>query len=137
MTVSDAELAASNPAIGIEITLAGGVDDFGGQGWRRGVAVPAAGAALRVEIVAQRLLVEARLRLAGLVDIHRPEPRAVRGHHLFDHDDPSVAIPAKFKFGVGNNDALVADDFFAERIDRAGHALQREHHLVPENFTHS
>ena len=119
------QLAPRHPPIGLEIALAGRLHHARRQRRRRGVAVPAAGAALGVEIVAQRLLVEARLRLAGLVDVRRPEPRAVGRHHLVDQDDAAVAVAAELELGVGDDDALVAADLFAERIDRARHALER------------
>src|SRR4051812_14620101 len=81
---------ARDAAIGFEVALAAGIHHAGRQRRWRGVAVPAAGAALGVEIVTQRLFVEAGLRLAGLVDTGRPEARAVGGHHLVDQDDASV-----------------------------------------------
>ena len=108
MRLRDIQRGAGDAAIGIEIALAGGVDDGGGQRRRRGFAVPAAGAPLSVEIVAQRLLVETGLRPAGLIGIRRPEPRTIGGHHLVDQDDAPVAIPAEFEFGVGDDDALAA-----------------------------
>src|SRR5437016_1938643 len=91
MTGLDCEFTSRHPPKSLQVALAGGVDDAGRQRRGRGVAVPAAGAALGVEIVAQRLLVEARLRLAGLVDVHCPESRTVGGHHLVDQDDAAVA----------------------------------------------
>src|SRR6187401_2297414 len=97
---SNREISPRHPAIRFQIALARGVDDAGGQRWRRGVAVPAAGAALGVEVVAQRLLVEARLRLAGFVDVDGPEPRTVWSHHLVDQDDAAIAVAAEFEFGV-------------------------------------
>src|SRR5204862_7450273 len=81
------ELAAGQPAIGLAVALAGGVDHAGGQPGRGCVAVPAAGMALDIEPVAQRLLVEAGLRLARPIAIGRPEARAVGGHHLVDQQD--------------------------------------------------
>src|SRR6266702_2783294 len=58
MTESDCEIGSRDQAIGLEIAPAGGLAD----------------AALGVEIIAQWLFVEARLRLAGFVRIRRPEP---------------------------------------------------------------
>src|ERR1041385_4211392 len=81
------KLSAGDQAVRLEIALAGGVHDAVRQGWRRRLAVPAAGAALCVEIIAQRLLVETRLRPARRIDVRSPEPRAVRRHHLVDQDD--------------------------------------------------
>src|SRR6266702_1267774 len=104
MTESDFEFASRHAPICLDVALARRIDNAGGQGWWRGVAVPPAGVALGVEIVAQRLLVEARLRLAGFVDVDRPEPRAVRRHHLVDQDDASIPVAAEFEFGVGDDD---------------------------------
>src|SRR5258705_13910783 len=123
MTRQDCELMAGDAAVGLELTLAGGFPHARRQRRRRRLAVPAAGASLGVEIIAQRLLVEARLRPAGPIGIRGPEPRTVRGHHLVDQDDASIAISAELEFGVGDDNALVAADFLAEGIDRAGHAL--------------
>src|SRR6516164_4025635 len=49
----------------VPVAVAGRGDDVGGQRRGRGLAIPSAGTALGVEPVAQRLLVEARLRAAG------------------------------------------------------------------------
>src|ERR1700754_4907143 len=133
---SDRKVSAGDQLVRLEVTLARRVHHARRQ-WRRwSVAVPAAGAPFRIEIIAQRLLVEARLRPAGRVDIRRPEPRAVGGHHLVDQDDAAVGVAAEFEFGVGDKDALAAADGLAERIDRAGHALQRVGHLIAEDFAH-
>src|SRR3974390_3546999 len=96
-----------------EIALAGGIHDAFRQRWRRRIAVPAAGAALRLEIIAQRLLVEACLRPAWLPGVGCPEARTVGGHHLVDQDDASVLVAAEFKLGVGDDDALVPAQFLA------------------------
>src|SRR6202163_4550426 len=129
MTRLDCELTAGGASIRLEIALAGGAHHAVRQRWRRGVAIPAAGATLGLEIIAQRLLVETRLRLSRFVDIRRPEPGTIGGHHLVDQDDAAAAIPAKFEFGVGNDNGLVAADFFAERIDGASHGLELVRHL--------
>src|SRR3981081_2442335 len=110
MTALDAQLTPRNPSIRFQIPFLARAPHARRQRRRRGVAVPAAGATLGVEIVAQRLLVETRLRLAGLVDVDRPEPRTVGGHHFVDQDDASIAVAAEFELGVGDDDALVAAD---------------------------
>src|ERR1700712_39324 len=120
----DFELPAGDAAIGLEITLAGGLDDACGQRRRRGLAVPAAVAALGVEVIAQRLLVEARLRLSRTIGIRGPEPRTVGRHHLVDQDDATGLVAAEFEFGVGDDDALLAADPLAEGIDVARHLPQ-------------
>src|SRR3981081_3871500 len=95
MMKSDFEFSPRHAAIGLEIALAGGIHHACRQRRRRrGIAVPAAGAALGVEIIAQRLLVEARLRLPGLIHIRRPEPRTVGGPPFLDQHDAALAMPA-------------------------------------------
>src|SRR5437879_13003499 len=108
VTVLDLQLTPRYPPIRFEIALARRIHHAVGQRWGRGVAVPAAGAALGVEIVAQRLLVEGGLRPAELVDVGRPEPRTVRRHHLVDQDDAAVGSPSELELGVGDDDALMA-----------------------------
>src|SRR6202012_5009755 len=66
-SLCELQLGPGDAAIGLQIALAGGVDDACRQRRRRGFAVPAAGVAFDVEIIAQRLLVEARLWLAGRI----------------------------------------------------------------------
>src|SRR6185369_11338621 len=124
MTQLDRQLTSRHPPIRFEIPLARRVHHAVRQRRGRGVAVPAAGAALGVEIVTQRLLVEGGLWPAGLVDVGGPEPRTVRGHHLIDQDDAAVGSPSKLELGVGDDDALMAGYPFAEIIDRARHALE-------------
>src|SRR5260221_990930 len=119
MTRLDRELTPRHPPIGLEIALAGGLHDAGRQGRRRRLAVPAAGAALGVEIIAQPLLVETRLRLAWPVNIRRPESRTVEGHHLVDQDGMSILVAAGFIFGGGEDDARGAAHLFSEANDGA------------------
>src|SRR3954463_1976202 len=97
---SDRKVSAGDQPVRLEIALAGGIDHAVRQWRRRGVAVPAAGGPLDVEIIAQRLLVEARLRPARRVDIRRPEPRAVGSHHLVNQNDAAVGVAAEFEFGI-------------------------------------
>src|SRR2546426_2847335 len=74
--------------------------------WRgRRVAVPLAFLLQAGEIVAQRLLVEARLALAGPVAVRRPEPRGVGREDLVDHEQPPVGRRAELELGVGDDDA--------------------------------
>src|SRR5436305_1085922 len=134
VTVLDLQVAPGYPPIRFEIPLARRIDHAVRQRWRRGVAVPAAGAALRVEIVAQRLLVEGWLRPAGLVDVGGPEPRAVRRHHLVDQDDAAIRRAAELELGVGDDDALMSGNPFAEIIDGARHALELLGDVVAQNL---
>src|SRR6478752_1567779 len=79
----------------LEIACRGGAHDLVRQRRRRSLAVPATGAPLTVEIIAQRLLVEARLRTAGRILLGRPEARAVRREHLVDEADGTVAVASE------------------------------------------
>src|SRR4051812_147076 len=134
--LSDLQIATGDASIGLQIALAGGLDDAGGQRRRRRFAVPAPGTTLRLEIIAQRLLVETWLRLAGLVPVSRPETRTVRCHHLVDQDDAAVFIPAKFELGVRDNDASIVADLFAYCINRTGHALEHVCHFLAKDLAH-
>src|SRR5690242_6447428 len=80
--VSRVELCAGQALEDVEVPSAGGAHHLGRQGGRRRLPVPSACTALSIEVVTQRLLVEARLRSAGAVGVRRPEPRAVGGEHL-------------------------------------------------------
>src|SRR5260221_2751263 len=134
---SNLQLMPCHAPVGFEIAVAGRINDAGRQRRWRGVAVPAAGFSLGVEIVAQRLLVEARLALAGLVDVDGPEPRTVGGHHLVDQNDAAILVAAELELGVGDDDALLAGGLFAKRVDRARHALQRGRDGIAQHFAHA
>src|SRR5437660_4835840 len=94
-TKSDLQLTPRHAPIRFEIPLARRIHHAVGQRRGRRVAVPAAGATLGIEIVAQRLLVEGGLRPAGLVAVGGPEPRTVRGHYLGDQDHAAVRRAAE------------------------------------------
>src|SRR3954466_10339753 len=72
---------------GIEISITRRVDHPGGEWGRRRLTIPPARATLAIEIVAERLLVEARLRPARRVDVGGPEARAVGCEHFVDQAD--------------------------------------------------
>jgi hypothetical protein len=57
----DIEWRDGEPAKGFKVSFARGVDDLGRQVRWRSLTVPSPGSPLAVEIVTQRLLVEARL----------------------------------------------------------------------------
>ena len=118
------QLGTGQPAIGFEVALARRVDDLGRQLRRRRLAVPAAGMALDIEPVAQRLLVEAGLRPALGVTVERPEARRIRRHHLVDQQDLAVSRAAELELGVGDDDALLQRDVAAARVDEARQPLE-------------
>src|SRR5947208_16986078 len=73
--------------VGVQVAEARRLHHRIGKARRRRLSVPTAGTTLGVEVVPQRLLVEARLRLAGYIALGRPETRAVRSEHLVDQPD--------------------------------------------------
>src|SRR5688572_12191760 len=90
----------------LEVSLARRLDNALGQRGSGRVAVPASGLALTVEVIAQRLLVEARLAATWLIAVRRPEARAVRRQHLVDQQDPP-ALGSEFELRVGDDDAAL------------------------------
>src|SRR5215203_2864388 len=71
--------------------------------WRRWcLTVPPPRTSLNVEVVAQRLFVEARLRPAGRVALGGPEARAVRGQHFIDQANRARGVTAELELGVGD-----------------------------------
>ena len=52
------------------------------------------------------LFVVAGLALSNFVASKRPEAGTVRRQHLIAKDDLTIFIKTKFKFGIGNDDAL-------------------------------
>src|SRR5689334_8455954 len=127
--LSELERTAGQASVGFEVALARRIDYLRRQLRRGRVAVPAAGMALDIEPVAQRLLVEAGLRLAGLVAVGRPEARAVGRHHLVDqHDLARPPIPrngaAELELGVGDDDAVLERHVAALGVDRARQPLE-------------
>ena len=80
----------------------------------------------RLEVVAHVLLVVARLALAGLVAVRRPEPRRVGRHGLVDEDQLAVE-DAELELGVGDDDAALQGVGRAERVElqrRVAHLLR-------------
>src|SRR3989449_1459605 len=73
-------------SVRLEVPLARRPDHLRRQRRGRRVAVPLAFLLQAGEIIAQRLLVEARLALAGPVAVRRPEPRGVGREDLVDHE---------------------------------------------------
>src|SRR5262249_22723306 len=133
---SELQLASGDPAIGVKIAFAGGLNHAWRQRRRRGLAVPAPGSPLCVEIIAQRLLIKARLRPARAVGIRRPEAGAIGSHHLMNQNDAPFGAKPKFEFRVANNDASLARELLADRVNRSCHALQRARHVVADDPAH-
>src|SRR4051812_15255057 len=71
---------------GFQVFLLGALDD---EGWKLGcrrLLVPIDA----LQIVAQKLFVEARLAAAGLVLVGGPETRGIGGEQFVDEDQPTV-----------------------------------------------
>ena len=94
------ERPAGDPLVGLDVAVARGGDDLGGQRRRRRLSCPSRA----VEVVAHRLLVERRRRRARLPLVGRPEPRRVGREHLVAHDELAVD-EAELELGVGDDDA--------------------------------
>src|SRR4051812_35302004 len=94
------QFRSSDAAECVEITSAGRVNDRRWQRRRRRFAVPLADLPLAIEIIAQGLLVEARLSATRRVRIRRPEPRAVRREHFVDEDHLARAIMPELELGI-------------------------------------
>src|SRR6266498_4622174 len=84
---------ASDPSVGLQVPLARLPHHVGGQRRRRRVAVPASLLLQAREVVAQRLLVEARLAAPRLVAVRRPEARRVGREDLVDDEQAPVGGP--------------------------------------------
>src|SRR3954464_10896181 len=96
--------------IDIEVALARRVDHFLRQRRWRIVAVPPPGAPLRIEVVAERLFVEAGLPMSRFITVRGPEPRAVRREHFINQYNllgpvsPSGGHTAELELRVGDDD---------------------------------
>src|SRR6267378_5621019 len=79
---SDIQSATRNPIVRLQVPLTRRLHDLPWQRRRRGVPVPLALLLETREVIAQRLLVEARLAPAGRVPVGRPEPGGVGRENL-------------------------------------------------------
>src|SRR5688572_3560509 len=102
------QVFAGQPAECLDIPVAGARHDVVGQARDRGLFVPPDA----LEIIADELLVEARLGTAGLVLVARPESRRVGGQHFIDQNQALrfgttvVGQEPEFELRVGHDDAL-------------------------------
>src|SRR5262249_1246630 len=86
----------------------------------RSLTVPSFSSPLAVEIVTQRLLVEAQLPTSGFVTLRRPEPGAVGGQHLVDQEDVAVCAAPKLELGIRDDNAALRRSGRTVGVDRAG-----------------
>src|SRR5262249_39120101 len=120
----------------IKVSFARSVDDLGRQVRWRSLTVPSPGSPLAVEIVTQRLLVEARLPTSGCVTLRRPEPRAVGSQHLVDQEDAAVCSDPELELGIRDDNAALRRSGLTVGVDCAGSPLQLASDLGAENPAH-
>src|SRR5688572_30202133 len=109
----------------IEVPPARRVHHSGREPRRRRLAVPSPRAAFAVEVVAQRLLVEARLRPSGCVALGGPETRAVGSQHFIDEPDRARGVAAELELRVGDDDPAGCGEIPPARVDEPAHRLER------------
>src|SRR5438093_6061521 len=98
----------SDQSVRLPIPLARRLHYLRGQRRRRCVAVPLPLPLQTRQVIAQRLLVEARLRASRLVAVRRPEARRVGREDLVDHEEPPVRARAELELRVGDDGAAWA-----------------------------
>src|SRR5579862_3167032 len=118
------QLFTGDPPVGIEVPHAGGFDDLRGKRWRRRVSVPAASLSLAIEIIAERLLIEAGLRLSRCVLIGGPKSRAVWREHLVNEGDALRGVAPELELCVGNDDSTGGGDRPAALVDLPAQSFQ-------------
>ena len=100
---SRANARPGDALVGLDVALARRRDDLGGQRRRRRGLVPVEA----VEVVAHRLLVEARRRDARLPLVGRPEAAGVGRQHLVAQHELAVDEP-ELELRVGDDDPALA-----------------------------
>src|SRR2546429_7352539 len=93
----------SDQSVRLPIPLARRLHYLRGQRRRRCVAVPLPLPLQTRQVIAQRLLVEARLRASRLVAVRPPEARRVGREDLVDHQAPSGRAPAALALRARRN----------------------------------
>src|SRR3982751_5662509 len=102
--VRQGERRPGNATKSIEVATTRRVHHLGGQRRRRSLAIPSAGPPLGVQIIAQWLLVEARLCAARLVLLRGPEAGAIGSEHFVDQPDRTDGVAAELELRVGDDD---------------------------------
>ena len=114
------ERLAGDPLVGVDVQLARPCDHVVGERGRGRRLVPAGAG----RPVAHVLLVEARLAVAGLVAVGRPEARRVGRQHLVAEHDRAVGAAAELELRVGEDDPALARVRGAELVDGDRQAAQ-------------
>src|SRR6476620_2599448 len=117
---------------GVEVATTRRLHDLRWKRRRRRLPIPAAGPPLSVEIVAQGLLVEARLRPARLVLLGRRETRAIGCQYFVDQPDRAGGVAPELELRVCDDDAASRCDVAAARVDEPAHRLERIGHTGAE-----
>src|SRR6185369_2717965 len=116
--------------VDVEVACAGSVDHVLGKPRRRVIAVPPSCTLFRIEIIAERLLVEAGLSVPRLIAVSRPETRAVWCEHfihqynIFPGCSPSGGDASKLEFRVGDDDAALGGDAAPRLVNIPGQSFQ-------------
>src|SRR5581483_4380862 len=100
-------------------------------------AVPSARAPLQVEIVAQRLLVEARLHATRLIVLGGPEARAVGSQDFVDQRDAALTVASELELGIRNDDSAPRGDRTTTLVDQPAQALELARHVGTDDLGHA
>src|SRR6267143_5489963 len=126
---SSLQLCSGDAPVGIPIAFTRRVPDLRRQRWWWRFSVPLSVLLQIGQVIAQRLLVEARLAASCLIAVGRPEARGVGRQDLVDDDQCAVRRRPEFEFRVGDDDAALRSIITAYLIQRetgATYALGHE-----------
>src|SRR6267143_5160567 len=115
---SSLQLCSGDAAVGIPIAFTRRVHDLRRQRWWWRFSVPLSLLLQIGQVIAQRLLVEARLAASCLIAVGRPEARRVGRQDLVDDDQLAVPRRAEFEFRVRDDDAARLRVIAARLIER-------------------
>src|SRR5256884_4081154 len=93
----------SDQSVRLPIPLARRLHYLRGQRRRRCVSVPLPLPLQTRQVIAQRLLVEARLGASRLLRVRRPAARRGGREDLVDHEEPPVRAPAELALRARRN----------------------------------
>src|SRR5690349_5697167 len=111
-TPGGSQLLPRQPFVGFQILRARLGDHFARQRGAGRILVPVEG----LEVIADELLVEAGLALAGFIFAGGPEARGIGRQHLVDQDELALE-ETKFKLRVRYDDAALAGVIAAGLVD--------------------
>src|SRR5690606_19067073 len=111
---------AREAVVRLEVALTGSLDDIVGKRRRRGIAVAVPARCRGRQPVADELLVEARLRVAGLPFVRRPEAGGIRREHLVADEDLALGGAAELELRVREDDAARGGELVRAVVDAEG-----------------